>query len=253
MPVATQMALIVFLPIPNPYNLMADYGRAGFNVRQRGFISGTVTLPWDLHLSPFMVVQSGNPYNVTLGQDLIGSSKFNQRPAFANSCSAAPVLPIVSTSLGCFNTDPVGTPADGSTLVPVNFFTGKAGFALNLRLTKSFGFGKVPEAATPRAGRGGGGGGGGPRGGGGGPGRGPGGPGGFGGGGGGGARAAAKRYNFTLSINARNVFNNVNFGTPVGSITSPILGQSNQLAGGTFSNSSSGANRQVFLQLQFGF
>lgn len=47
--------------------------------------------------------------------------------------------------------------------------------------------------------------------------------------------------------------NTVNYGTPTGNITSPILGQSSSLAGGSFSNSTSGANRQVFLQLQFGF
>jgi hypothetical protein len=235
----------------NPYNLMQDYGRTQFDVRHRAFISGTVVLPWDLHLSPFMVLQSGTPYNLTLAQDLIGSSRFNQRPAFATSCSAGAT--VVSTSLGCFNTDPIGNPGDGSVLVPAYYLTGKSEFALNLRLTKSFGFGKVPEAAGGARGGRGGGGGGGPRGGGG-PGRGPGGPGGFGGGGGGGgARTVAKRYNFTLSANARNVFNNVNYGTPSGSITSPILGRSNSLAGGTFSNSTSGANRQVFLQLQFAF
>ncbi len=236
----------------NPYNLMADYGRTPFDVRHRGFFGGTVVLPWDLHLSPFMVVQSGQPYNLTLSQDLIGSSQFNQRPAFANACSASPATPVVATRFGCFNTDPIGSPQDGSELVPVNFLTSQPRFSLNLRLTKTFGFGKVAEtAAGPR--RGGGGGGGGPRGGGGG-GRDPGGAGAFGGGPGGGGRpAVAKRYNFTLSANARNIFNNVNYATPVGSITSPILGESNGLAGGTFSNSTSGATRQLFLQLTFGF
>ena len=231
----------------NPYNLMADYGRTPFDIRHRAFVGGTVIIPWDLHLSPFMTVQSGTPYNLTLSQDLIGSSQFNQRPAFANSCSATPTAPVVSTRFGCFNTDPIGHPAVGSTIVPVNFLTSPPRFSLNLRLTKTFGFGKIAEGpAGPRRG---GGGGGAPRGG---PGRGP---GGFGGApGGGGARTAvAKRYNFTISANARNIFNNVNYATPVGSITSPLLGQANGLAGGTFSNGTSGANRQLFLQLSFAF
>ena len=165
----------------NPYNLMEDYGRTPFDVRHRAFISGTVVLPWDLRLSPFMVLQSGTPYNLTLAHDLIDSSiNRNQRPAFAASCSLG--APVVSTPFGCFNTDPVNSPQDGTTLVPAYFLTSTAHFALNLRLSKSFGFGKVPEAAGARAPRGGGGGGGGGPRGGGGIGRGPGGPGGFGGG-----------------------------------------------------------------------
>jgi hypothetical protein len=67
----------------NPYNVLADYGRAAFSIRNRFFLGGTAGLPYGLRLSPFLVTTSGAPYNVTLGQDLIGSSIFNQRPAFA--------------------------------------------------------------------------------------------------------------------------------------------------------------------------
>ena len=46
------------------------------------------------------------------------------------------------------------------------------------------------------------------------------------------ATSSGQRYSLTLAISARNIFNNVNEGTPVGVISSPIFGQANSLAGG---------------------
>jgi hypothetical protein len=78
-----------------------------------------------------------------------------------------------------------------------------------------------------------------------------GGPGGFGGGGG--------RYSLTFSVQARNLFNNVNLGMPIGNLTSPLFGQSTQLAGG-FGPGGGGpggggaaGNRRIDLQLRFSF
>jgi hypothetical protein len=55
----------------------------------------------------------------------------------------------------------------------------------------------------------------------------------------------------TVSANARNLFNYVNYGTPTGNLTSPLFGKSNSLAGGQFASGS--ANRRIDLQLQFSF
>jgi len=44
--------------------------------------------------------------------------------------------------------------------------------------------------------------------------------------------ASPGRFNLTVSVNARNIFNNVNLATPIGSLTSPLFGQSNAMAGG---------------------
>jgi hypothetical protein len=80
------------------------------------------------------------------------------------------------------------------------------------------------------------------------------GPRGLGGGGGGaffGPPTTNARYSLTFSANARNVFNNVNLGTPTGVLTSPIFGRSNSLVGGFFS--SPAANRRVDLQVMFNF
>jgi hypothetical protein len=134
----------------------------------------------------------------------------------------------------------------------VNYLTGPNHFTLNLRLAKTFGFG--PELGKNATQAGGGPPGGGPPGGGGGGSRGGGGGGGFGrgpGGGFGGGPATTRRYSLTFSVNARNVLNYVNPGTPSGTLTSSHFGQSTSLAGGPFS--SQAANRKIEVQASFSF
>jgi hypothetical protein len=228
----------------NPLNVSDDFGRASFDVRHRIFLGGTMGLPYDFRLSPFLVAQSGVPFNITTGQDLYQDQIFNTRATFGTCTPTA--TGVISTPYGCFNQ----TTLPGQTVIPINDAQGPARFALNLRVSKTFGFGKKAEAANAGAGGLGGGT----------FGRGPGGPGGGGprGGGGGGDRAVMfgggssnSRYNLTFSVNARNVFNNVNVATPIGNLSSPLFGQANALAGGPYSTST--ANRRIDLQVQFTF
>ncbi len=230
--------------ISNQYDPMADYGRATFDVRHRAVLGGTIGLPHAFRLNPFMVVNSGQPFNITLGQDLNGDSIFNDRPAFA-SPACTDVKP---TSLGAF----CKVPPPGATIVPVNYGAGPTLFTLNLRLSKTFGFGKEQGEAAAGAGSRGPGGGHGH----GGPGGGLGGRGLSGGGGPGGGpwgfgTATNRRYNLTFSLAARNLLNRVNLGLPVGNLDSPLFAQSNALAGGPFSSGS--ANRRVDFQALFSF
>ena len=194
-------------------------------------------------MSPFPAGESETPYNITSDtQALIGSTQLNQRPAFG-TCPAGMSLPAAA----CFNQ----TPGPGDSLVPVNFLTGQTHFTFNLRVSKAWGFGNLERASRRSAPRRPGGGGGGPPRGGGAGGR-PGGPlGGGPGGGGGGGLVPMKRYTVTLSANARNLFNVVNLATPIGNISSPLFTQSDALVGGAFSTV--GANRQIFVELQFAF
>jgi hypothetical protein len=226
------------------YDLAADYGRASFDMRHRVFMGGTIGLPRGFRLSPFMIFNSGSPYNVTVGKDLSGDLLFNDRPAFgANPPGSCPF----PTAAACLH---YVIPPSAYTPIPINYLTGPNHFTLNLRLAKTFGFGpEVGGKSGAQADHGQGGGGGGPRGGGGGGGfgRGPGG-GGFGGGGG---PASTRRYSLTFSVNARNVLNKVNAATPVGVLSSPNFGQSIALSGGPFS--SAAANRKIELQAMFSF
>ncbi len=68
-----------------------------------------------------------------------------------------------------------------------------------------------------------------------------------------GADTTEKRYNLTLSISARNLLNHLNPGMPIGNLSSPLFGQSNQLAGGFGPDHSAAGNRRLELQLRFSF
>lgn len=224
----------------NPTNLSQDYGRAAFDTRQRLFVGGSIGLPKGFRFSPFLIASSGAPFNITTGQDIFGDSTFNTRPFFA-SCSAAPSPSVVQTKFGCFSLVPNGQP-----LIPIYDATGPDHFALNVRLSKTFGFGKKLEGLNPGAqggpgaggtfGRGPGGGGrGGPGGG----------PGGFGG------ASSGQRYSLTFAVSAQNLLNDVNLGTPTGNLGSPLFGISNNLAGRPFSSNTS--NRRLDVQVTLGF
>jgi len=227
----------------NPYDPGEDYGRASFDVRHRGFIGGSATLPYAFRLSPFIIATSGSPFNITTALDPFADSLFNQRAAFASCPSTSPT--VKQTPYGCFDSNP----QPGEKIVPINFLTGPGKFTLNLRLSKSFGFGKKAESAN--TGPGGGPGAGGTFG------RGPGGPpgqrGGFGGRGPGGpdGNITNHRYSLTFSVAARNIFNHVNLATPVGNLSSSLFGLSNGLERQPFSQSTS--NRRIDLQATFSF
>jgi Carboxypeptidase regulatory-like domain/TonB dependent receptor len=231
----------------NQYDLAGEYGRSGQDIRHRFFLFGTINaLPWGLRLNPILTINSGRPFNITTGRDANGDTIFNERPAFATDLSRPSVR---LTPFGAFDLDPL----PGQELIPRNYGTGPAFFTVNLRASKTFGFGAVAEGR----GGGGGGGGGGRRGGGGGGGRrgGFGGGGRGGGGGGGDAEGTERRYNLTLSLSAQNLFNRANEGTPIGNLSSPLFGQSGTSAGrfGAREGGQSAGNRRVELQLRFSF
>src|SRR5208337_878823 len=233
----------------NSYDVALDYGRAAFDTRHRLFLGGSFSLPKGFRLSPFMMANSGSPFNITVGQDLNGDSIFNDRPAYAPAGSTG--TNIIKSQWGTFD----ATPTFGETIIPINLGTGPAQFSLNLRLSKTIGLGKKTETRTlggPMGGPPPGGGRGGPPGGGGGPGGGLG-PGGLsssGGRGGPPGMNVSHRYNLTFGVGAMNAFNIVNLGAPVGQLSSPLFGRSNSLAA---FGPPGGGNRLIDFQLTFSF
>ena len=261
-------------PVSNSYNLSQDYGRASFASRNMVFLFGNYQAKWGIRLNPFLIAQSGRPFNVTTTNDLTGDNFFNNRPSLAASTFCTTPTPgYAQTQFGCLDTDPA-SPGQSYTPIPINLGNGPAGVALNLRVSRSFGVG--PKLATASADGGpppgGGPGGGGPGGGGGGRGGGGGGgfgPGGFGGGGGGrppgmgGGPGSGHKYTLTFSAQALNLFNDIDYGTPVGSVIptldtatglygpGPQFGKSTSLANGIFSQGS--AARRIFFNATFAF
>ncbi|MFP5204790.1 MAG: carboxypeptidase regulatory-like domain-containing protein [Acidobacteriota bacterium] len=241
----------------NSYNLMQDYGTAFFVRPQTVFVMGSYNGPWGLTFNPFLFAESGRPYSITLAQDFTGDNFFNDRPAYANSSQCAPSnspSSTATTSLGCFST----ALDAASSIVPADMLSGPASVAFNLRLSRAFGIGPSVEKSGgppmmgggPRGGRGRFGGFGGP--GGGGPFR-------------GGMSGTGRKYSLTFSIQALNLFNNINYGTPSGTliptfdpntgVTGPgtRFGESTKLAGGMFASPSGSAARRIFGQLFFNF
>jgi hypothetical protein len=75
---------------------------------------------------------------------------------------------------------------------------------------------------------------------------------------GGGGDTTNQRYNLTLSLSARNLFNTVNLGAPVGSLSSPNFGESLAVAGSGFGGPGGGGggsanNRRIDMSVRFSF
>jgi hypothetical protein len=242
----------------NSYDLTGEFGRAGFDIRHRFTIFGTVNLPWwKLVVNPFIVANTGPGFNITTGLDRNLDRQFNERPSFA-AADAVCSLTIKCTRFGKFNLNPL----PGETIIPRNYGQAPGAFVVNMRVSRTFAFGVInrgnaaaasrPAGQTAAAAPAGG----------------PGGPGGPAGGaragaggpgpqGGGGAAASEKRYNLNVSINFQNLFNRVNLGTPVGNLSSPSFGESVGLGGafgGFGGGGSTGAgNRRIYAQVRLNF
>ena len=263
----------------NAYDLDQDYGRAGFVQRNTVFVIANYSAPWGIRFNPFMLAQSGRPFNITLNSDPINNF-FNQRPrlASASECTANPAV-YIQTTFGCLDTQlyaPGAQPA-GEPLIGANVGNSPASVSVNLRISRAFGIGpKLKSASATDANGGPPPGGGGPPPGGGGGGRGGGppggglGPGGLGGGGGRGMggmfgpAGTGRKYSLNFSAQALNLFNDIDYGTPTGTISPPKdpdasgfygpgaqFDKSTTLAGGMFSQGS--AARRIFLQAVFTF
>ena len=219
----------------NQYDLSGEYARAGYDVRHRGSIGGSIETRWGLTLSPFIVTNTGQPFNITSGLDLNGDSIYNDRPAWATDLSRPSVM---HTSYGVFDT----SPTLGQTVIPRNLGYAPGRFTLNLRLAKSFSFGERTSGGGVSAEDEHHGGGHGP------------GPGdGHDGGGHGSSGSTGGPYVITFSVFGRNVLNNVNLAPPIGNLSSPSFGQSVELAGMGHYHGGASANRTLEFQVRFAF
>ncbi len=242
----------------NTYDLSTEWSRARFDIRHRGVMGGSITAPFGIRLNPFLIFASAAPFNIVSNQDLNGDTVNNDRPSFATpadvAASNAAARPFVfATAYGLLNAQP--TP--GEAPIPRNFGNGFGSLTINMRVSRSWGFGE----STARPGNQGGGTGG-PRGGGLGGGR-PGGGGGGGGGRGGGFLGGAttnRRYNLIASVEIRNLLNSVNPSAPVGTLGSPFFDKSQGITGGFAGPGGGGgggatqsANRRLEMQLRFSF
>lgn len=224
----------------------AEYGPAGVDVRHRFTLGGSLRLPWSVRVNPLVIYSSGAPFNITTGRDNNGDTLFTDRPAAATD----PNKPgVVQTPWGLL--DP--NPEPGQAIIPRNLGRAPSFLVVNLRVGKTIGFGKRPEARNPEDGT-----------------RRPPpatlppGPAGRDGERRGGDDRALRglrersegRVTLTFSLNAQNVLNHVNAGPPVGNLGSPLFGKSVATAG-PFGFGAGGVtaagNRRVELQARLAF
>ncbi len=218
----------------NQYDLSGEFGRSALDTRHRFVIGSNFSAPWDIRIRPFIVIRSGSPFNITTGEDTNDDTLFNERPTFAGLASRCSELNLSGNF--CDFSDV----SDLNQIIPRNYGTGPEFFNVNLRMSKSFGFGTRNRADSAGGGGRGGGRFGGP----------------FGGGGQrGGGNDEESRYNLEFTVQLRNLFNRTNLGNPVGNLSSPFFGQSISTAGGFgFGGGGSGVgNRRVELEVQFEF
>jgi hypothetical protein len=217
----------------NPYSMAGEYGPASTDIRNQGTFGGSITTKWGLSFNPLLVLDSGAPFDITVGQDLYGDTLFNGRPGIAVDTSRPGLVPTIYGLL-----DP--NPIPGEKILPRNFGRGPGLILANLRVSKTFSFGPAGEGSAPTGG-----------------GRRPqGGPFNIAGSGGGSA-STGHRYNLTISLAVRNIINHNNPGPIIGNIASPLFGRANQpygvstLGGTGFSESAN--NRRLELQTRFTF
>jgi hypothetical protein len=201
----------------NPYDFSGEYGPASTDIRHRGLIGGTIDILGGFRLNPYINLQSGAPFDITAGRDLFGDTLFNARPAFASNPNK---IGLISTAYGLL--DP--NPAPGEKLLPRNFGRGPALYFTNLRIIKTFTFGREgkSERAVPGGGR---------------------------------RRGllgsifsgppADREYKVTIGFSTRNILNHTNPGPIIGNISSPLFGRSNALSGGLPGTFLSDANNRT--------
>ena len=215
----------------NPWNLAGEYGPASTDIHHQLNVGGTIEVKGGFRLSPLFVADSGAPFNITVGQDLFGTTLFNGRPGIATN-QTRPGL--VQTKYGLL--DPNPTPDE--TILPRNYGRGPGIFMVNFRASELFSFGPAADGSVSAGGRR--------------PDTGP-----FGSSQGQGVVRTGHRFSLAFSVAIRNLLNHNNPGPIIGDITSSLFGQANQplgagsLGGTGFSESAN--NRRLELQTRLTF
>lgn len=212
------------------YDFSQEWSRTPWGSLNFMYGGSSYRAPHGFSVNTFMLASSGQPFNITTGQDTNGDTLFTERPAFATDLNKPGV---VVTPLGAF--DP--NPEPGQRIIPRNIGRGPGFVIVTLNLAKVFKFGPAieakspPPAGTPRT-----------------------------------TEAGAAQtpppkppvqrpYSLTFSIGINNLFNRNNQGLPVGNMSSPYFLQSASGSNNFFfgPGGGTGGNRTVTLRTRFSF
>ena len=121
--------------VANPLSNQGEYGPAATDVHNRFTLGGTILTRGGIRLSPFLILQSGPPFDITAGRDLYGTTLFNGRPGIATASTPG----AIATQYGYL--DP--NAAAGEALLPRNYGRGPGQESVNLRVAKLVSLGRV--------------------------------------------------------------------------------------------------------------
>jgi hypothetical protein len=134
----------------DPYNVRAEWGPSSYgDVRHRMVISTAIPLLWKFSVMPFLLVNSGPPYNIRTGLDPGHTGFPFQRPAINAGATVSECIggtQVYAARYGCFNTNP----DPGKATIGRNYGRGPAAVNLALRLGRTWTFGRVSEAGDSR-------------------------------------------------------------------------------------------------------
>ena len=194
----------------NPYSMAGEYGPAATDVRNFETLGGAIQWKWRTMFSPLLTFKSGAPFNITAGRDLYGTTLFTGRPGIATNPTRSG---LIQTRYGLLDPSPIA----GEAILPRNDGRGPGNIQINLRSSKTIGFG--PERAA--------------------------------------GDLTSRRYALVFSVSMRNLINHNNPGPIIGNISSPIFGRANQPAGSATQPgaviSESANNRRFEFVMRFSF
>ena len=124
----------------DPYNFSADWGRCGFERQNRFILFGNYPAPAKIRVSPFI-----NIIGRFALQRVSGARPVRQYAHKRAACRGQrPRAGIISTPYGYFDTNPSVTGA----FVPMNMLM-PGMISVNMRITRTFGFGPARAGNTP--------------------------------------------------------------------------------------------------------
>jgi hypothetical protein len=209
----------------NSYDLTGEFGRASFDTRHRFIFGGTFIIPKaKITLTPFIVANTGRPFNITTGIDNNRDNSFTDRPALADSTTLPENL--VITPYGRFDI----TPATNKKLIVRNYGQGPSFFSINIGATRNFNFSIRTKENKQVAG----------------------------------ASAAnnsessqkfssGRKISLALSVQVQNLLNSTNKDVPNGNLSSPFFGKSVRIVPAFGTGSPGGFNRRIEVGLRLNF
>jgi len=128
----------------NSYDMSGEWGRASSDIRHRFNLFGNYSAPklWKLSFAPFLVMNTGGPFNIITGTDTNLDRVATERPTFAQLNAYCSKAPVRCTRFDYSRTD--------NAIIPRNYGNGPGSVSVNLRVSRTFSWGGEARSAANR-------------------------------------------------------------------------------------------------------